>query len=780
MISLRTRLDILIDRFRVQSRTKKIFFSIGAISLGLVTGVFLLFSLTWLGLLGHLPSEQELLKLEHPLATEIYSADSVLLGKYCIEERSDLAYEKIPQHVVDALLATEDSRFFKHSGIDYRSLIRVLIKSILLLDDNAGGGSTLTQQLAKNLFPRKNYWLLSLPVNKIREMIIAARLEKAYDKQSLVALYLNTVSFGDGSFGLETASQRFFSKPATEISIDEGALLIGMLKATSVYNPRNHPDRAKARRNIVLTQMAKYEKLSLQKIDSLKELPLKLKYNKVTTHDGLAPYFREYIKKELLDWCQQQEQGGEVYNLYTDGLKVYTTIDSRLQRYAEEAVRNKMTKLQSVFDEQWKGKDFLYLRQNLFADKIKTSARYLKLQAGGKSHNEIIEELQKPELMNLFTWQGEKEVMMSPIDSIKHYLRFLNTGLLAMEPNTGAVRVWVGGINHRYFEFDHVKESTKRQVGSAFKPVVYAAALESGQRPCAFISAEKTNYQNVSEITSSWSPGNTEKNYHLKYSMEGAMAFSVNTVAVHALEKTGIDSTISIARKLGIESDLPNVPSLALGTADISVIEMVTAYSAFVNEGWPVKPYFITSVCTSTNKIIEKLEPEVSDEPAISETNAQLMVHMLMRTINEGTAVSIRNVYHLPNEMAGKTGTTQSNADGWFMAMTPKLVVGTWVGADNRGIRFRSGAFGSGATTALPITAEFFRKINSDESLAEISEAKFPELSNYLQRKLNCDLYKDDTNFFEKIFGKAERDSVRKFGEPKSKKGFFKKLFPSR
>ena len=762
--------------FSRQSLIRKVLIMTGAVGGLLVSGLGFLFLLVWMGFLGSIPGREELQRIENPVASEVYSADSVLLGRYFIQERSDIRYEQIPSHVVSALLATEDIRFYVHHGIDYRSLGRVVIKSLLLQNDASGGGSTLTQQLAKNLFPRKRFWMFSLLLNKMREMIVASRLENTYGKDELLALYLNTVPFGDNTFGIESAAQRFYGVSAQKISVDQGAVLIGMLKATHSYNPRIFPERAKERRNVVLAQMKKYRKLSASLADSLQALPVILQYHRITHHSGLAPYFREYIRAELLDWCRAHTNSrGEQYNLYTDGLKIYTSLDSRLQRYAEVATAKQMAHLQEQFVKHWGRMDPWRSQPNVLEDAVRNSDRYKRLREAGQSQTEIMEQMKKASLMNVFTWQGEKEVMMSSLDSIRHYLKFLNAGILAMDPQSGAIRVWVGGINHHYFQFDHVRESTKRQVGSTFKPLVYAAALEAGERPCDFISAEKTTYEGLEE----WTPLNTEDNYDLKYSMEGALTYSVNTVAVHALEKAGLERTILLAQKMVISSVLDPVPSLALGTSSISVMEMVTAYACMANLGYSVKPNYLTSIASRDNKVLQRFTA-VSGEKVLEEDHARMLVQMLKRVINEGTGSRMRSKYGVENDMAGKTGTTQSNADGWFIAMTPKLVIGAWVGADDPRIRFRSTALGQGANTALPIVAAFFLQVNANSKLTQLSRAAFPPLPGRLVRQLSCDLYKDDSNILEKIFGKKERDATRVFGEKaeqEKKKGFFRKLF---
>ncbi|HEU5289170.1 MAG TPA: transglycosylase domain-containing protein [Cyclobacteriaceae bacterium] len=774
-IHLRSRIDSVSTKILDYVRNltfKKVIVLWGKIS-GLILALLLLiFVSTWLGIFGSIPSKEELLEIKNPIASEVYSADSVLLGRYFYQERSDVTFEEIPKHVIDAVIVIEDARFFDHHGIDFRSFGRVIIKSILFQQESSGGGSTISQQLAKNLYPRKNYWFFSLLINKIRETIIAARLEDVYDKETILSLYLNTVPFGDNTFGIEAAAQRFFSIPAKELSINQAALLVGMLKANHVYNPRINPQQALQRRNVVLAQLEKYEILEADLVDSLQALPIELRYHKITHHTGLAPYFREFLRSYLLQWCEDYNTThDEKINLYTAGLKIYTTIDSRFQHYAENAMEHQMASIQKVFLKHCGKNNPWEEYRGMIDEIISKSGRYQNLSQQGLSREEIMAEMNKPVSMNIFSWDGEKQVMMSPVDSIKYYLKFLNTGLLALDPSQGAVRAWVGGINHHYFQFDHVRESTKRQVGSVIKPIVYAAALEQGLRPCSFISAEKTTYTNMED----WAPKNSsEDNYGLKYSMPGALAYSVNTVSVRVLEKTGIENTITVARNMGITSPLKPVPSLALGTPEISMMEIVQAYTCFANEGKLVKSFFITSIASREKEVLEKFEPSDSLE-AISAESASLMLHMLRRAVNEGTSASLRTEFNLPNDIAGKTGTTQSNTDGWFVAITPKLVIGAWVGADDPRIRFCSTALGQGAKTALPIVAEFLQLSNQDHTLDSITQAQFPELSVSLENKIDCDLFRNDNKVFKRIFKKSDGEKKKEFG--KEEKGFLKRLF---
>ena len=466
--------------------------SYGVISLIALTSGFV--ALVWLGVFGRIPDAAELRSINNQIATEVYSADSVLLGRYYLQERSPVRADQIPEGLKEALISTEDARFYQHTGVDFRSLMRVAVKTMALQDESAGGGSTITQQLAKNLYPRSTYAFLSMPINKVREMILARRLEKLYSKDEILALYLNTIPFGDNVFGIKTAAERFYSKSVESLTTDESAVLIGMLKATYRYNPRVYPERATLRRNVVLAQMEKYGYLSTDEKALLQAKPLVLKYQRLSQNEGLAPYFRSFIKSDLLAWCRQHTKpDGTPYNLYTDGLKIYTTIDSKLQRFAEEAVRSQMAIVQQRFNAQLTKATLAAVTKSQVAQ----LAAYRVLKKEGLSEEKIIAELKRVGPRRVFDWKGEREANISIYDSLVHHLKFLQTGLLAMDPHNGAVRAWVGGIDHEFFQYDHVRASTKRQVGSTFKPIVYAAAMENGVSPCDYVSAQKTSYSNM-------------------------------------------------------------------------------------------------------------------------------------------------------------------------------------------------------------------------------------------------------------------------------------------
>ncbi|MBL0745134.1 penicillin-binding protein 1A [Chryseolinea lacunae] len=749
---LRTQYDRIREYYRTHPKARR-----WTLILGPPVGLFLLLMLVvWI----EVPSKRELRNIQNQVASEVYSADSVLLGRYYIQDRTEVKYEDISPMVMDALIATEDVRFYEHEGVDYISLGRVLVKSILQQDESSGGGSTITQQLSKNLYPRRRYWVLSMLINKMREAITARRLESIYSKKELITLYLNTIPFADNTFGIQAAAQRFYSSTAKDLTLDQAAVLVGMLKATTYYNPRTYPDRAFNRRNVVLRQMVKYNFVTESKADSLQVVPIELKYNKISHHQGLAPYFREFLKAELLNWCKNNtHEDGSTYNLYTDGLKIYTTIDSRLQDYAEKAVTQQMTDVQKQFFDHW-GKDKPWKgREEVLTEAIHRSSRYRQLKQRDLSEKEIMAILKKPIPMRMFTWKGEEDAEVSPIDSIIHHLQYLNAGFLAMEPGTGKVKAWVGGIEHDFFQYDHVKTSTKRQVGSTFKPIVYAMAIEKGVPPCELISAGQQTY--IDKEGEKWTPRNSQNDYQVEYTMRGALAYSVNTVAVKLIQLAGVDNTIALARKMGISSEMPDVPSIALGSSSISLMEMTGAYACIANEGVANFPYYVENIRDLEGKVYTDFKPEGTGKRALSKETAQLVTRMMQTVVHEGTASRLRWRYGIYNDVAGKTGTTQANADGWFMAMTPNLVMGTWVGADDPRIRFRLTELGQGSNTALPMVGYFLKHVNQDEKFKPLSEAKFKNLPNTLQQELNCDLYELSDTLIAQIKVKVmKRDSI--------------------
>lgn len=727
--------------------------------IAIVSPVMLLFFIITAIVVTETPSRVELGNIRNQVASEVYSADSVLLGRYFIQDRTEVPYEDISPAVIAALVATEDVRFYQHSGVDYRSLGRVLFRSILQRDESSGGGSTITQQLAKNLYPRRNYWILPVLINKLREIRIATRIESIYSKKEIIELYLNTVPFPDNVYGIQAAAQRFFSVPASMLTTEQAATLIGTLKATHSYNPRLFPDRSLKRRNVVLAQMVKYNLLPAAKADSIKTIPLTLAYKPSTHNQELAPYFRMLVQQELQEWCSNnKKEDGTPYNLFTDGLKIYTTIDSKLQAYAESAMVTQMKHVQQMFFDHWRHGDPWEGKEWIVDQAVQRSPHYQKLLQQGMSDAEIMETMRKPSPMTLFTWDGPKEDTISLLDSIRHHLKYLNAGFIAMEPSTGKVKAWVGGIDHDFFQYDHVKVSTKRQVGSVFKPIVFAMALEQGADPCGFMEAERETY--IDNEGKEWTPRNAQYDYGVEYSMKGAMAYSVNTVSVKLIEMAGISNTIRLARKMGISSDIPHVPSIALGSCSVSLMEMTTAYACFANEGMAITPYFVSTI-TDARGNVHSLVPEQAPKRVMSEETARLVTSMLRTVVQEGTASRLRWRYGVYNDVAGKTGTTQANADGWFMSMTPALVMGAWVGADDPRIRFRSTELGQGASTALPMTAYFLKEVSKDKQYDSLMKMKFPPLSRPLQRRLACDLYELNDDLWAKVERTVfQRDSI--------------------
>ena len=709
---------------------------------GFILLLALLFLLVYAGAFGRLASVDELRNIQNHLSSEIYSNDRVLLGKYFLQDRTNVSLGSIPDHLVNALIATEDARFYEHNGIDRRSSLRVVFKSLLLQQRSSGGGSTLQQQLAKNLYPRKHHSIFYMPINKYREMILGVRLDKAYSKEEILELYLNTVSFGENTYGIETASQRFFNKPPSQLRLEESAVLVGMLKGTSGYNPRQYPERSVARRNLVLSQMVKYRYLDQESCDSLCNLPIKLDYVRITHNEGLAPYFREHLRLDLLDWAEKHpREDGEIYNIYTDGLKIYTTINADLQYYAEEAVRRHMTYLQSIFDRQWGSRNPWGRQDDYIIQQLEKSDRYLQLRRQGRSREESIEALKVPVPMEIFTWKGMQEVEMSPYDSVVHYESFLHAGLLSMEASTGYVRAWVGGINSSSFKYDHV--TSRRQAGSTFKPIVYAAALKNGHDPCTYIANDSVVYEEYDN----WTPRNAGVGYGGYYSMKGALSHSVNTISVKLLEETGIREVIGFAGELGIGGELPEVPSLALGTGNVSLEEMVRAYSVFPNKGQVVQPIVLKRIEDRHGNVLFENDPIVSD-PVIDSLDAQVMTAMMQSVVDTGTARILRTAYGFDNEIAGKTGTTQNNTDGWFIGYTPVLITGVWVGGDLPNVRFRYGGYGQGAAAALPIWARYMQSIYRDPLYRNSKQLSFNSPDEAL-RRIDCEDYIESEQQFK-------------------------------
>ncbi|MCF6360623.1 MAG: transglycosylase domain-containing protein [Cyclobacteriaceae bacterium] len=729
--------------------------------LAAVIGPIVFFFMVLKGFFGPLPTEDELQDINHLEASIVLDANGQQVGKFYVQDRSAVGYSEISPKLINGLVATEDQRFFEHQGIDLRSLGRVVIKSILL-QKGSGGGSTLTQQLVKNLFPRKNYKAFYYPINKMRELITAYKLEQIYTKEELLELYLNTVSFGEDVYGIESASKRYFNVSSKKLNQQQAAVLVGMLKATTSYNPFRHPDASLKRRNLVLAQMVKQEMLTQTECDSLKKLPLETDYQK--PRGMLAPYFLATIRKKTNAFLEGYNSANETeLSLTKSGIKIYTTLDAIMQKYAEQAMRAHMEKLQALFDRHWNG--------TLWTANPKLLQKELNKIANGRSDSE----LRAASEINVFDWASSATKVMSPLDSLKHHLAQLQAGFLAMQPSNGAIKAWVGGIDYTYFPYDHVAENAKRQVGSTFKPLVYATALENKVSPCTYFKAKQQSFE-VKE--GEWKTANDHGNYEGKYSMKGALEESVNTVAVNLLNEVGISTTITQARNMGIHSSMPEVPSLALGVASISIQEMVAAYCTFVNGGYKIRPHAILRIEDKNGNILYEYK-EASKVRALSAKTAAQMTKLLQGVVDDGTGRSIRTRYKLTNPMGGKTGTTQGNADGWFMAITPHLVSGTWVGGVYPAIRFRDTSLGQGATMALPIWAGFYQQLNADNAFNYYTKPSFKSMPQSWADELDCDPFKEEFILRKWLFPNRKNKDKNAAKEEKSKEnkeGVLKKI----
>ena len=715
-----------------------------------------------------MPNESDLKQIRNNTATEIFSVDNKLLGRYYYQNRTNAGFDELPSHLIEALVATEDIRFYEHNGIDTRSTFRVLFKTILLFNKSSGGGSTISQQLAKNLFKRKDFGFLSIPVAKIREIIIAKRIEEIYSKEEILELYFNTVPFGENAYGIETASLIFFNKEPALLKIEESALLVGLLKANSSYNPRLYPEAAKNRRNTVISQMVRYKYLDKHDADSLKNIPIKLKYRRITHNEGPAPYFREHLRVKVSEILKDiKKASGFSYNLYADGLKIYTTINYKMQVYSENAVRGHMSLLQKDFDTHWKGNEPWIKNPGLANSQIKQSKPYKRLIKSGISHNEAIESMKSKHKSSIFSWDGEQDTIICSFDSVLHHFKILQTGVLAMNAFNGDVLAWIGGVNFKFFKYDHVK--SKRQVGSTFKPIVYASAIEQGVKPCQVFANDSLVYENYDN----WIPANSDNKYGGYYTMKGALAHSVNTVSAKVIIESGIENTVDLAYKMGIQSELPEVPSLALGSGEVSLYEMVRAYCSFLNRGRPVEPRIIRRIEDSKGRVIYSNPAHIPGDNIISKETAETLLAMMQGAVDRGTARGLRTVWGLDNELAGKTGTTQNQADGWFIGMNPYMVVGIWVGGDSPVVRFRNLTYGQGAYSALPIFARFLNQLYTDNKYKYMKYSTF-NISENIYQRLDCEDFSNEGKgkFLDMLILKDSGigDFIRKIFEKKKRK----------
>jgi penicillin-binding protein 1A len=721
--------------------------------------VWLLFIMTWvciffwstavrhdlLSFFGGMPDLKDLENPKSELASELYSADGILLGKYFRENRTPISYDELSENLINALLATEDVRFEHHSGIDMKATLAV---PYYLLKNDKRGSSTITQQLAKNLFKTRSYGgllkdipLLNKLIAKTKEWLLAIELERSYTKKEIMTLYLNTVEFGGNAFGIKAAAKTYYNTTPQKLTIDQAAMLVGMLKAPSLYSPIYRPENALPRRNTVIDQMQKYNYISQVEAEELKAMPLNTDEYIVDGHlVGVATYFRTQVAKWVNNFCRTKG-----LDLYADGLKIHTTIDSRLQKMAEESVEAYMPTVQKKFFEEWKtkkpwvdehGKEL----PNFLHEAMKKSERYRLLKIQYKADtNAILQVMKTPVKMKVFTWTSpsrEKDTLLSPLDSIAYYKYFMRTGMMSLDPNTGAIKAWVGGMNYKYFKYDHVQQG-KRQVGSTFKPFVYAAAIKDyGYSPCDPVSDVPQTFA-LSDGTT-WTAKNSTNEYTGKtYTLRQALSLSINTVSALLMRKVKPATVIKYARNMGIESEMQEVYSLCLGSNEASLFELTGAYATFVNKGVWIEPNFITHIEDKHGKIVYRANPIT--KTALDEQTAYLMLYMLKGVVEGGTAGGLwRYKFKQGNDVAGKTGTTQNNSDAWFVGCTKDLVTGVWVGGEDRSIHFQ-GQGGTGGKLAMPQFAMFTEKVYGDSTLG-YKKGLFPMPKN-LNVQLDCSKY---------------------------------------
>ena len=711
---------------------------------------FFLFA-SW-GLFGSMPSFEDLENPDSNLATEIISSDGVVIGKYFKTNRSQLKYSDLPKSLVEALVATEDARFYDHSGIDGRGTLR----AIFTLGTN-GGASTLTQQLAKQLFHGEGSKFLPFRiVQKIKEWIIAIRLERQYTKNEILAMYCNVYDFGNYSVGVSSAAQTYFSKDPKDLTMDESAILVGMFKNSGLYNPVRNPEGVKNRRNVVLSQMAKAKMITDTEKERLQALPIALKFKLESHREGMATYFREYLRDYMKKWvAENKKPDGSDYDIYKDGLKIYTTIDSRMQQYAEEAVYAHMKNLQQQFFIEMKtnkNAPFVNITKaetdRIIMQAMKNSTRWAIMKEMDKSEDDIINSFKVKTKMRIFTWKGERDTTMTPLDSIRYYKHFLQSGLMAMEPQTGNIKAWVGGINYKYFQYDHVGQGA-RQVGSTFKPFVYATAIEQlNMSPCdSILDGPFMIHKGRHHVTEDWEPRNSDNRYRGMVTLKQGLANSINTVSAKLIDRTGPEAVVELTKKLGVKTEIPVQPSIALGAVDITVEDMVAAYSTFANQGVYVKPQFLSRIENKSGEVIYEPIPESHD--VLNKDIAFAVIKLLQGVTETGSGARLRTQgggsgdnrwtgypYMFTNPIAGKTGTTQNQSDGWFMGMVPNLVTGVWVGCEDRSARFKSLTYGQGATAALPVWAYFMKLCYADKNL-QVSKSEFERPAN-LSIKVDC------------------------------------------
>lgn len=713
-----------------------------------VTSVFGLFYGIYHGWFGDMPTFEELENPSTNLATEIISADGKVLGTYYIENRSNVSYSELSPHLVEALLAIEDIRFYEHSGIDQRALLRVVFG--LATGNDKGGGSTLTQQLAKNLFPRgENLSTPQLVIRKFQEWVTATKLEYNYSKDEIIAMYLNTVFFGHNAYGIKKASETFFNKAPKDLNVEESALMAGVVNAPSRFSPIRNPERALQRRNLVISQMATYGFITPEECDSISQIPIDMSSFGVLDHNaGQATYLREHLRMTLTEWSKTRKKpDGTNYNIYKDGLKIYTTIDSRMQQYAEEAVREHLSlDLQPSFNKHWAGYTNAPFTleeeeiENLMELSMKRSERYRKMRNAGISMDSIRNAFNTPAEMTVFSWNGPIDTVMTPMDSMRYYKSFLQSSLMSVESRTGHVKAYVGGIDYKFFKYDHVTQA-RRQVGSTFKPFLYTLAMQEGEyTPCTKVP--NISYSIEMPDGKFWEPRDAGKSkFGEEVTLKWALANSNNRISTYLMKRFGPEAVIEMARRMGVTSDIPAVPSICLGVCDISLYEMVGAMNTFANQGVFVKPIFITKIEDKNGNVIEYFDAE--EVEAMDKVTAYKMIELMKGVVQSGTGIRLKYKYRFKNPIAGKTGTTQNQSDGWFMGITPDLTTGVWTGAEDRAVHFRTIGLGQGSNMALPVWALYMQKVYADPTL-NISKGDFQKPLSDVALEFDCELYEQE------------------------------------
>lgn len=736
-----------------QASYKKYITRLWILFLSGMLAIVLIFTLASFGVFGALPTFEELENPQKNLATEVISADGVTLGKYAFKNRTPVGFKDLPENLVKALIATEDERFYSHSGIDFRGTARAVVKM-----GKGGGASTITQQLAKNLFNKGGSSnTLKRLTQKVKEWIVAIKLERQYTKDEILAMYLNTQDFLFNAIGIRSAARIYFGKEPKDLDIQESAILVAMLKNPRQYNPHREISKQKSlgRRNVVFAQMAKNEFITQQEKDSLQQLPLKINFTPESHNDGLATYFREYLRGVMKKWVRDNPKpNGERYNINRDGLKIHTTIDSRMQQYAEEAVTEHMANLQSYFNKEMAANEtapFYDLEEEqvemIFERAKKNSDRYKRMKRDGKSQTYIDSAFNAKTDMRVFSWKGEIDTIMTPMDSIKYYKYFLRSGLLSIEPQTGHIKAWVGGINHKYFKYDHVNQG-KRQVGSTFKPFVYATAINQlRMSPCdTYPNTPYTIPKGKYGIPEEWTPKNSGDEYGGELSLKQALAKSINVVTARLIDMVTPRNVVRLAKSAGIKNRIPEAPSIALGSVELSLMEMTSAYATFANKGLRVEPNMLTRIEDKNGTVLAEFIPKTKE--VMSEESAYVVLDLLKGVTLAGSGVRLRMKehyykdiitgfpYEFTNPIAGKTGTTQNHTDGWFMGVVPNLATGVWTGGEDRATHFEKIAEGQGATMSLPTWALFMKKCYADPTLT-ISQEDF-EKPEYVGINTNC------------------------------------------